>query len=379
MRVLLTSTRAPVTLELARAFAREGHPVVGVDTFPLTIGAWSNAVERHCVVPSPRFEREAFVDGLSAIAKRECVDLIVPTCEEVFAVGYGRDRLERVAHVLVAEMATLATLHDKWSFTKLAESLGIRVPESALATSGEELREACDLFGKWIAKPVYSRFATRIASNAEGFPSRTTADVRPSPDEPWIVQRFVDGDAECSYSVVYDGRIAAHVAYATPVRHGAGSGVRFASVDGGPTLEVAAAIARATGFTGSLSFDFIRGQDGLTLLECNPRVTSGVHLMGEAELVRALTEPTAPLHVVPAGLTRQLLFPAMASLASSLRGLGRAARAVRFGDVVMQPGDRGAALAQVPMTWHFLRVARRERLSLAAATTHDIEWNGDGR
>lgn len=379
MRVLLTSTRAPVTLELARAFAREGHPVVGVDTFPLTIGAWSKAVERHCVVPSPRFEREAFVDELAAIARRECADVIVPTCEEVFAVGYGRDRLERVARVLVAELVTLTTLHDKWSFTKLAESLGIRVPESALATSGEELREACDLFGKWIAKPVYSRFATRIASNAEGFPSRTADEVRPSPDEPWIVQRFVDGDAECSYSVVHDGRIAAHVAYATPVRHGAGSGVRFASVDGGPTLEVAAAIARATGFTGSLSFDFIRGEDGLTLLECNPRVTSGVHLMTETGLVRALTDPSAPLHVVPEGRTRQLLFPAMASLASSPRGLGRAAMAFRFGDVVIQPGDPGPALAQGPMSWHFLRVARRERLSLAAATTHDIEWNGDGR
>lgn len=378
MRVLLTSTRAPVTLELARAFAREGHAVIGADTFPATIGAWSKAVERHCVVPSPRFERAAFIDELASIAKREHVDLIVPTCEEVFAVGYGRDRLERATRVLVAELATLTTLHDKWSFTKLAESLGIRVPESALATSSEELREACGRFGRWIAKPVYSRFATRIVSNAEGFPRSKAGDVRPSSAEPWIVQRFVDGDAECSYSIVHDGRIAAHAAYATPVRHGAGSGVRFTSVDGGPTLEAAAAIARNAGFTGSLSFDFIRGEDGLTLLECNPRVTSGVHLMGEAELVRALADPAAPLDVVPAGRTRQLLLPAMASLASSLRGWGSAVAAFRFGDVIMRPGDPGAALAQVPMTWHFLRVARRERLSLAAATTHDIEWNGDG-
>lgn len=377
MRVLLTSTRAPVTLELARAFAREGHSVIGADTFPATIGAWSKAVERHCVVPSPRFERAAFVEELAAIARRDCVDLIVPTCEEVFAVGCGQDRLTRVARVLVAEMATLTTLHDKWTFTKLAGSLGSRVPESALATSRDELREACDRFGRWIAKPVYSRFATRIVSNAEGFSRRKTDDVRPSADEPWIVQRFVDGDVECSYSIVHDGRIAAHVAYATPVRHGAGSGVRFTSVDGGPTLEAAAAIARDTGFTGSLSFDFIRGKDGLTVLECNPRVTSGVHLMGEAELVSALADPTAPLHVVPAGRMRQLLFPAIASLASRLSGLGGAAAAIRFGDVVMSPGDPGPALAQVPMAWHFLRVARRERLSLAAATTHDIEWNGD--
>jgi len=172
--------------------------------------------------------------------------------------------------------------------------------------------------------------------------------------------------------------VTAHCAYETPFRVDHGSGVRFVSADGTATREIVARIGAALGYTGQLSFDFILGADGPVVLECNPRATSGVHLLDPAKLVGGILDPEQPAWTEPAGRGGQLWAPLLVSVAGEPRrwraGL---AALLRGGDVVLDPRDPLPVLAQLGLGAHFAGVARRNGTGMAAATTHDIEWNGE--
>jgi hypothetical protein len=68
-----------------------------------------------------------------------------------------------------------------------------------------------------------------------------------------------------------------------------------------------------------MSLDFIRGEEGLYLLECNPRATSAVHLIEPGRLIGGITDASQATWVEGAGRCRQLAFVLLAS-APVLRG-----------------------------------------------------------
>jgi len=129
-RVALTGGRAPATLELARLLARAGHTVVVAESvrWPLTRGA--RAVARSVRVPPPRHDPAGFAEALADLMVRERIDLLVPTCEEVFYVARARDRLAQLGQVLAAPLAQLHPLHSKWQFAQRAAAHGLAVPET---------------------------------------------------------------------------------------------------------------------------------------------------------------------------------------------------------------------------------------------------------
>ena len=50
--ILLTGARAPITLEMARSFAKQGHKVIVCDSSRLTIARWSNTVTKYYTIPA---------------------------------------------------------------------------------------------------------------------------------------------------------------------------------------------------------------------------------------------------------------------------------------------------------------------------------------
>lgn len=380
MRILVTGSRAPVALEMARAFAAGGHAVLAADTPRWTMASHSRALARHVQVPPPRFDPEGFAAALERIVEEEGVDWIVPTSEEVFHVARAYDRLAARTRLFTMPLPVLAELHHKGRFQGFAESLGVRAPRTAVVTSKDELRDVLPSFPAYLLKPAFSRFATRIVTNRGPLAGKTgLEDVRPTPAEPWLVQAFVEGEVVCSYSTLHEGRVTAHCAYETPFKVGGGSGVGFVSVDGGPSLDAVSRIGAALGYTGQLSFDFVRARDGLVVLECNPRATSGAHLMDAAKLVGGIVDPHQSTWTEPPGKRGQLWAPLLASAPGTPRGRWGAllAALATGGDVVTRLRDPLPALAQLRLGLHFGRVARRHGLTLTEATTHDIEWNGE--
>lgn len=262
--VLITGARSFAALDLSRAFAAAGMRVICADSMEKAVSRYSRKTSRFYKVASPAFEFEAFVIDLQKIIDKEKIDFIIPTCEEVFYIGKAKDRLP--TNVFAENFERLEMLHNKWKFYQLLCKLEFSTPETML-WNGKETRN-----GKWILKPVYSRFAAKVQVVEQSWPK-----WEENLSNPWIAQRYIEGKKLCSYSICHEGQLTAHGVYSVLHSMGIGSAICFQSVKAPDVDEFIRRFVAETNFTGQIAFDFIRG-DKLYCLECNPRATSGVHL-----------------------------------------------------------------------------------------------------
>jgi hypothetical protein len=65
----------------------------------------------------------------------------------------------------VAPFAVLARLHDKDTFQKLVERLGLPTPQTVVARNDAELREAIDRFPRYFARAAFSRGGVSLLTN----------------------------------------------------------------------------------------------------------------------------------------------------------------------------------------------------------------------
>lgn len=349
--VLLTGTRAPATLDLARRLHREGVRVIGADSMRFPLGRFSNAFAAHYRVLPPRQNREGFLHEIAVIAKHERVDVIWPTCEEVFHLAQGREVLNEISRVLCPSMPTLEMLHHKLRFAEWTHQLGdeVKAPASWPAS-------AVPVDERLVWKPCYSRFA-----------SRTSFERPPGDLAGWMVQRRVRGREFCTWALCVDGEVRTLAQYVCPVRSGRGAGCAFEPVWSDAAQRFTAIVARALNYSGSLAFDFMESdEDRQTyVLECNPRLTSGVHVLSPEVSIRALLDGELIAH--PDQRAAQLLLPV---LASSPRYAGKSR------DVMASSDDPRPAWGQMLAVAEFLGIALRLHISLLESTTFDIEYNG---
>jgi hypothetical protein len=368
--VLLTGGRAPVCLELARAFAGAGWRVIVAESLPVHLCARSRAVAACHRVPEPNAEPAAFITALERIIDTEQIVLLLPTCEEIFWVARGLDRLQGRCRVLVEPLERLRQLHSKWAFIQLVASLGLPVPATTLLTERPSLAENHEGL---VLKPVFSRFAAKVQLLQ---PGQRPGPFAPTAAQPWVAQQLLRGRHLSTWSVAHAGRLTAHADYAAEFRAGGGACISFRPA-GIPAVEDwVSRFVGALGFTGQIAFDFIQTADGtLYPLECNPRATSGLHLLQPADLVRALTDPTAPVQrpVLTEVALRipLLLFGPQGKWRRWLHLLRHAK------DAIHRPGDPWPLVDQLRMLGPLYRRARRQGISLIEATTADLEWNGE--
>ncbi|MBF4573871.1 ATP-grasp domain-containing protein [Herbiconiux sp. VKM Ac-1786] len=489
--VVLTGSRAPATLDLARRFADDGVRVVVADSQP-AITSSSNAVDAAYRVPSPRFRPREFAAAVAGIAARHVADLVVPTCEETFwlaaaaaapaaatsavagaassaaaavaaslaapdpssvsAPPEGREAAVALGQLLFAPpIEVLRRLHDKAEFAALLSELDLPHPATEVVDSAIDWRHraqarerALDRGGthapaRLVLKPTFSRFGTR---------TRVIEPHQPLPDLPrvtrherWVLQEHVEGTEFCTYAVAIEGRLTAFVAYRPVWRAGrrgdTGAGVAFERLDPAtaPVREarrIAARLAAALTLTGQFGLDLMHrpprpgdagagagarvGADAearVVVLECNPRATSGIHLFASSDhLARAFlphlarrpaspASPAVPSHEPepehgpesePEATAAPSAPPIQASRATARLGLPHAmypplgppvaraltfTRQLRYPDALRPPEDRLPLAALVRSLAVQLRESRRARVGLLAASTHDLEWNGE--
>ena len=403
--VVLTGARAPVALDLARRFADAGWGVVVADSEP-NLTARSLAVQRAYRVPSARFRPVEFARAIAGIARRHRSDLIVPTCEETFwlgavlgsedVVGLERDLTLLRDQLFAPASDVLARLHHKGEFAALLGELGLPHPRTEVISSGIEWRRrraatAGRQSGARVVKPAFSRFGTRTVVLAGGEPLPDVGRV--TADQPWVIQERVTGRELCTYAVAVAGRLTAFVLYEPVSRAGHGAGVVFERIGESDPVHAAArslaeTLAAGLDLTGQFGLDLMETDAGLTILECNPRATSGIHLFGHADRLADAFLPavsggpratsadlfTASRDAVRLGVPHLLYGP------SGVRSVSDAAdfvRRVRAPDVLREPGDRVALPTLARSLLVQLRTARTAGVPLLGASTHDIEWNGE--
>lgn len=346
MTILLTGTRAPATLDLARRLMSEGNRVIGVDSMRYPLGVFSNAYSAHYRLPSPRFERNAFVDGLVTLISKEEVTLLWPTCEETFHIAAKHEELSDHVRVFCDPLVQLEPLHHKLMFARLvgSDSPGSWAPEEA--PTDREL----------VWKPCYSRFGarTRIANR----PRSTTG---------WMAQEFLDGEEFSSWALCVNGEVRMLTFYDCPARAGRGSGCAFEPLWDDTAAAFVEHFAAARRFTGSLSFDYIRGRDGrFRVIECNPRLTSGLHVLDRSVCLTDLLNHRGV--IPPAMVSAQLRLP---TFFSNPLVVGTSP------DVISHDKDRGPSRGQFATFLELSCLAVRHFQSLKAASTRDIEYNGE--
>ena len=135
--MLLTGGRAPATLDLARRLAEGGASVHLAESLPLSVTGWSRWVAATHRVAPPRQRPKEFVVDLRRLVDDHAVDVIIPTCEEVFWVARGGD-----LPALVEPLHRLRRVHDKGAFAAWCGELGLGVPPTRRVTEPDGLRLA---------------------------------------------------------------------------------------------------------------------------------------------------------------------------------------------------------------------------------------------
>ncbi len=376
MNILLTGGRAPATLELARAFHRAGHTVFMAESLRGHLSQPSAAVKANFVVPAPRQNKEAFLIALKHIIVENKIDILIPTCEEIFYVSMGRDELP--CTVFAEPIKKLNVFHNKWSFVVNAIGIDLYAPETILIANQDDVLHAYAHWRALILKPVYSRFAARTLIMPPLQKALSTLKF----ETPWVAQEFLVGQQYCTYSVCHNGVVHAHTTYPTNFTAGPGATIVFEHVEHPAIFNWVKTFVRENNFTGQIAFDFIQTAAGqLYALECNPRATSGVHLLASNPmLVDAFIDPK-PGCVTPLDRSSHMLSAAM--LMYALPDAIKKGNLINWlktfftsNDVIFDLRDPMPFFLQLRSVFAYLALARRYGITPLEASTFDIEWNG---
>ena len=377
-RVLIAGARAPAALDLARCFRAAGAEVHMADCAPSRMAAFSRAVAKVHYYPSPRADFARFAKAARGLIADIDPVLVVPTCEEVFYFAALAD-----TRVFAPDVATLRQLHSKHLFARDVAMLGLPVPETRLIRSETDLAPLLADTYNLVFKPEYSRFGSQTLVT----PSREGARMlQPTANSPWVAQRFVRGFEVSLYAASVGSRVVAFSAYRSAWKFDGGAGYAFDALPQAlhdRLLQIAETLAQKLIPRGQFACDAIIDAEGAPwLLECNPRATSGVHLferssaladamLGERE-APVLAASASPKHIGPAlwayGLPNALKQGRLAEWN---------ARRKASADVISAPGDHAPVAGALIDTARLSAIAIARGISLTAASTVDIEWNGE--
>jgi glutathione synthase/RimK-type ligase-like ATP-grasp enzyme len=379
MRLLITSSRMPFALDAIRKLGDRGHEVFACDSYDASPGSHSRYLAGHFTTASATADPEQFAADVERIVKENEIEVILPMFEEVFYLAAQHERFSEITRLYAPPFRTLAQVHDKGTFQELCDRLEIRTPKTVLCHSPEELRKAVEDFPHYFARAAFSRGGVGLLTNTGPLAGHLSVDdCKPTEVNPWLVQEFVGGPMHCTYSALHGGKVASHMSYRAPRQWEHSTGIQFLSVDPADTLPTVEKLGSELEWDGQMSLDFIETDEGLVMIECNPRPTDGVLLMTAEELERGLLTPTDETLLVPAGREEQLDFAVLAQVFQ--QPIREAPKTIH--DLVSIPGtDRGWRDA-LPKLYSFLALARFEKLSLKerkqlfVAMSDGITWDG---
>jgi predicted ATP-grasp superfamily ATP-dependent carboligase len=372
--VLITIGRLPKALDFARAFHARGWTVIVAEPFERHLTGASNTVTRSRVTPAPSAGKAAYLDAVLDIVARDGVDLILPLSEETMHVAHLRDRLPAGVSVYAPPARDLLGLHDKKKFAALAARHGLTVPRTAALGSAEAgaLAQSRD----YVVKPALSCSGRGVVFGEAGTTPRPGSE-----DARQIVQQLIRGAHFSTFSIAHAGRVAITVVYRGLVMSGTVA-VAFERVEHPAIAAWVEDFVARTGHTGFISFDFIVDADGCPhAIECNPRVTSGVHFIETEDLAAATLDPAAPTPRLRDTRWMQQFYPTLTETQGAV--LDR----VRFGacfrvltrakDVTWSARDPWPFLSMPVTAFQIIAASIRTGQSFGEVSTADISWFED--
>jgi predicted ATP-grasp superfamily ATP-dependent carboligase len=290
-RILLTGVRTPAGLALLNNLTANGYQVYCADSCQYPIIRFSKKSSGYHIFPSPRFQSAMFKEKLIALCIEYKIDLIIPLCEEIFYISQIMDKMPQGTEVFSERFDLLISLHNKKNILRLAEGLAIKIPKTKLLTADTSFESTQNN----VIKQVYSRFGTACYKHITKI---QLEKLKQNSADGWLLQEYILGEERCSYSVAFQGKLLAHTAYIPKHRLYGSASIYFDPIEDQGIHDFCLAFIKKYNFTGQIAFDFIHNKNGLHIIECNPRTTSGLFLLAHHDLsalfVNKQTIPSTP-------------------------------------------------------------------------------------
>lgn len=373
--VLLTLGRLPKCVDLARGFAAAGARVLIAEPHRWHMGGCSRSVQRSFTLPAPRTEPEAYGQALLELIDQQQVDWVVPVSEETLHVIPLLHAQRPRVSCFGPSPETLLQLHDKLRFADLLAQNNLPVPTTLRAD--DPAATALALHQATVLKARAS-----CAGDGLEFLAPGAAIPTAKANAGWLVQARQPGPLTCSFAVVVDGQVLATVAYRARLLSGTVA-VCFERINDADWYHgFSQRVATLCSYTGFLAFDFIAAADAEPVpIECNPRVTSGVHFLNARDVASAiLGDAGTTIGLGPYDLMQQF-YPSLTEVQKLLLKNFKSGRAAlpdlfRAREVSFKASDPGPFLLQPIAAWPIMSKALFGGMSFGAAATQDIEWNG---
>jgi predicted ATP-grasp superfamily ATP-dependent carboligase len=371
--VLLTIGRLPKALDFARSFKMAGWRVLVAEPFKSHLTGASNAIERSFVVPPPSSGKHAYLTALAKIVADQGVDLVLPLSEETMHVAHLQSLLAPNVQVYVPESAKLLALHDKFAFIKLAASFGLAVPETAKLGSDEArlLAQRTD----FVVKPIFSCSGRGVSLHKAGAPLQIgNSDDQ---NERAIVQETLSGQQFSTFAIAHKGKVQINVTYRGTIMSGSVA-VGFERVDVAAVTAWVSRFVAASQHSGFISFDFFVDEAGVArAIECNPRVTSGVHFIQTEDLAPAILAPmAAPIGLKPYKKMMQF-YPTLTEVQGGMFKHGFVEKLkvmLASRDVTWLSSDPMPLLSMPITAFTIIAKSISQKKSFGEVSTADISW-----
>jgi hypothetical protein len=371
--VLITIGRLPKALDFARSFKAAGWRVLLAEPFKTHLTGASNCVDRSFQVPPPSKGKEAYLVALLRLIEDERVDLVLPLSEETMHVAHLSGRLPAQTRLYAPAVGKLLALHDKARFPALAQSHGLAVPDTALIET--PLAQVIADTRDFVVKPIFSCSGRAVSLHPSG---TSLIAIAANLTEPAVVQVQVKGKQYSTFAIAHDGKLLVNVIYQGAVMTGSVA-VAFERVEVPAIQEWVETFVARQGHSGFISFDFFVDEAGIAwAIECNPRVTSGVHFIQTEDLAPAILDPGRfPIRLKPTTLMQQF-YPTLTEVqAAMFRGAhywDRLKVLRTATDVTWDARDPMPFITMPITAFSIIAMSIRQQQTFGQVSTQDISW-----
>jgi len=225
MNVLVLDGNQNQAVASVRSLARAGHTPYAAESAPWSKAGWSRANCGSFRYPAPQANVDAFIAAISEFVSQRPGTLVLPMTEATtLPVSSHRDSLISAGSRLVLpDHRDLLRAFDKEETTRLAASLGIKVPETTTIYSTEQARDLAHSVGyPVVLKPraseellpagnIRTGGRPRYAANAAQFDA--AYDDIHQRSSAVLVQQFVPGDGTGYFALMHHGELRAEFAH----------------------------------------------------------------------------------------------------------------------------------------------------------------------
>ena len=362
MRVLITCARTPIAIEWVKVFKKIGAKIILTDSLKYPIASFESGIT-YIKIASPKLEFEKYKKDMQKLI--EDSDLLIPNCEDIFYLAKLRDEQDFKASFFMPDSSLLFSLHNKYEFFKHINSY-VKKPKTELIYNKNSIKISKDT----ILKPIYSRFGNDVIRDIT---KERIESIECSEKYPWVQQQKIEGKAICNYAVIENGEVISHTAYEPKYLLNNSAATYFTPYSDSRLDNFIKKFAKDTNYTGQVAFDFIDNGKDLFVLECNPRGTSGLHIISKNLNYKngnfsANSDATDKSYRV--GNTLFTLFGT------------QALRSGNFKKLIYDYKNAKNVLESIPFyaqslfLLELVLLAKKEKKSLTQISTYDIEYNG---